>query len=159
MASNLVDIFAIAEEEEKLTNDSTVPISSFNTLLDKNFERTVVFVGEKSSGKSSIINLLKGGQKEEVPKPTYAMDYNFAKRTTNNRKEVVHLYEVGGGRQLSDLLGAPLTKESYRYIVYVIVVDLSKPSTIMDSISFWTNTIRDSVQLYSKFSSAGQGLP
>lgn len=159
MASNLVDIFAIAEEEEKLSNESTVSISSFNTLLDKNFERTVVFVGEKGSGKSSIINLLKGAQKEDAPKPTYAMEYNFAKRSTNNRKEVVHLYEVGGGRQLADLLAAPLTKESYRYIIYVIVIDLSKPSTIMDSINFWSHAIRDSVPFHFGSLLPGQRVP
>jgi len=116
-------------------------------FLVKNFDRTVVFVGEKGSGKSSLINLLKGVQKEESAKPTYAMEYSFAKRTTHNRKEVVHMYELGGGRQLADLVATPLTRESYKYIVYVIVVDLSKPSTLMESLHFWINTIRDAVKL------------
>jgi dynein light intermediate chain 2 len=104
-------------------------------------------VGEKGSGKSTLINHLKGGLKEEGAKPTYAMEYSFAKRTTHNRKEVVHMYELGGGRQLADLLAAPLTRESYRNIVYVIVVDLSKPSTLMDSLHFWINAIRDAVKI------------
>jgi dynein light intermediate chain 2 len=131
MASNFVDIFSLAEEEESKSNES------------KNLDRTVVFVGEKGSGKSSIINLLKGAQKDEGTKPTYAMEYSFSKRTTNNRKEVVHMYELGGGRQLVDLVGAPLTRESYKYIVFVIVIDLSKPSTLMDSLQYWINAIKE----------------
>lgn len=56
---------------------------------------------------------------------------------THNRKEVVHYYEVGGGRQYADLITTPLTKESFKYVVFVVVIDLSKPSTLMDSLNFW----------------------
>ena len=44
-----------------------------------------------------------------------------------------------------DLIGTPLTKENYKMIVYVVVVDLSKPSTIIDTLNFWLGSIRDTV--------------
>ena len=99
MNPQFTDIFALAEEEDKANKDSNIPSRSQLTLfLGRNIDRTVVFVGEKGSGKTTLISTLKGSQKEEIPKPTYAMDYSFQKRTTNTRKEVVHFYELGGGR-------------------------------------------------------------
>jgi dynein light intermediate chain 2 len=92
-----------------------------------------------------LINILKASQKDEPTKPTYAMEYSFAKRNTNTRKEVVHFYEVGGGRELTNLLVTPMTRENYKYISYVIVVDLSKPSTIMESLNYWISAIREAV--------------
>lgn len=131
MASTPADIFAIAEEEEKNNSDY------------KNFDRVAVFVGEKSSGKTALINLLRGTQKDEGAKATYAMEYSSSKRTVNNRKEVVHFYELGGGKELADLAAVPLTKESYKNIVYIVVVDLSDPANLIESLEFWLKTIRN----------------
>jgi len=124
---------------------------SSSYILDKNVDRIGVFLGEKSSGKTTLINLLKGTQKEEAPKATYAMEYSFVKRTTNNRKEVVNFYELGGGKELADLASVPLTKENYKSIVYIIVIDLSDPSTLMDSLEFWLRIVRETVLLFSGF--------
>jgi len=131
MANTPTDIFTIAEEEEKINVEY------------KNTDRIGVFLGEKSCGKSTLINLLKGAQKEEVPKATYAMEYSFVKRTTNNRKEVVHFYELGGGKELAELVPVPLTKETYKNIVYIILVDLSEPSTLMESLEYWLRKVRE----------------
>ncbi len=104
-----------------------------------------MFLGEKSCGKSTLINLFKGSQKEEAPKATYAMEYSFVKRTTNNRKEVIHFYELGGGKELSNLASVPLTQEALKSIVYIVLVDLSDPSNLMDSLEYWLRTVRQSV--------------
>lgn len=147
MSNNITDIFAIAEEEEKNNLECKLSVSSLTIFIDKNVDRISVFLGEKSSGKTTLINLLKGSQKEEGTKATYAMEYSFVKRTTNNRKEVIHFYELGGGKELVDLVSAPLNKETYKNIVYIIVVDLSDPSSLMDTMEFWFKTIRDAVIL------------
>lgn len=111
----------------------------------KTFEKTVVFLGEKDTGKSSIISFLKSANREETPKPTYALDYSCAKRSSNTRKEVVHIYELGGGRQLSNLVSVALTKENFRSFAYVLVVDLSKPGNLIDDLNFWIDAIKQSV--------------
>jgi len=138
MANNPTDIFAIAEEEEKINVEY------------KNTDRIGVFLGEKSSGKTTLINLLKGAQKDEGPKATYAMEYSFVKRTTNNRKEVVHFYELGGGKELAELVSVPLTKETYKNIVYIISVDLSEPSTLMESLEYWLRKVREAADNFFK---------
>lgn len=146
MNPQFTDIFALAEEEDRSNLESNLTIlTPLTSFTGHNIDRTVVFIGEKGSGKSNLINTLKGAQKDEAPKPTYAMDYSFAKRTTHNRKEVVNFYELGGGRQYANLIGTPLTKENYKYIVYVIVIDLSKPSSLIDSLNFWINAIKETV--------------
>lgn len=76
------------------------------------------------------------------------MEYSSSKRTVNNRKEVVHFYELGGGKELADLAAVPLTKESYNNIVYVVVVDLSDPSSLIESLEFWLKKIRDFVRTF-----------
>ena len=74
------------------------------------------------------------------------MEYSFAKRTVNNRKEVVHFYELGGGKELAELSSVPLSKENLKNVVYIVVVDLSDPSTLIESVEFWLKTIRESVR-------------
>ena len=101
-------------------------------------------MGEKSSGKSSLLSLIKGNQKDEAPKPTYAMEYSFAKRNTSIRKEVVNFYELGGGRLLNSLAGVPLTKDNYKNFAYVIVLDLSDPGSLIDNLLYWIGCIRQS---------------
>lgn len=130
---------------------SSLPYPSDFSFLDKNTDRIGVFLGEKSSGKTTLINLLKGAQKDEGPKATYAMEYSFVKRTTNNRKEVVHFYELGGGKELAELVSVPLTKETYKNIVYIISVDLSEPSTVMESLEYWLRKVREAVLLFLAF--------
>ena len=76
------------------------------------------------------------------------MEYSSSKRTVNNRKEVVHFYELGGGKELGDLAAVPLTKESYKNIVYIVVVDLSDPANLIESLEFWLKTIRNFVLIF-----------
>jgi dynein light intermediate chain 2 len=134
--TGFTDIFQVAEEEDKKSSDH------------RNLEKTVFFVGEKSSGKSSLISLLRQVQKEDTPKPTYAMEYSFARRNTNLRKEVVNFYELGGGRLLNNLIGTVLTKENYKQFVYVIVIDVSDPSSIIESINYWISSVKKTVDTF-----------
>ena len=98
-----------------------------------------------------MISLLKGSLKDEAPKPTSAMEYSFARRNIENKKEVSHIYELGGGRLLKNLVAVSLNRENIKNALYIIVLDLSQPGNVMDSLIFWFDSIREHVKQMSKF--------
>lgn len=93
-------------------------------------ERSVFLMGSKSGGKTSI--LLRCLERDEPPKPTLALEYTFARRARghNTPKDIAHLWELGGGTSLSDLIQFPITVVSIRSLSVVLVLDLSKPNAL-----------------------------
>ncbi|XP_067900245.1 cytoplasmic dynein 2 light intermediate chain 1 [Heterodontus francisci] len=93
-------------------------------------ERSVFFLGNKSGGKTTII--LRFLDRDEVPKPTLALEYTFGRRAKghNTPKDIAHFWELGGGTSLSDLAQIPITVESIRTLSIVLVLDLSKPNDL-----------------------------
>ena len=94
-------------------------------------DRSVLFVGAKQSGKTSL--LLKFREKnEERPKPSVALEYTFARRpkSFSLEKDVVNLWELAGGTFLSDLTEAIITPETVTGLSVVLTLDLSQPQTI-----------------------------
>jgi GTPase SAR1 family protein len=67
-------------------------------------ERTVIFLGEKSSGKSSLICKFLDEPVKDDMKETTALDYRYGIRTKDEKKQKFNIYELGGGRILSSLL-------------------------------------------------------
>lgn len=53
------------------------------------------------------------------------------------------VYEVGGGRVLSDLIGVPMNHRQITNTNIVIAVDLSKPGNAIDSLLYWINAVRE----------------
>ena len=88
---------------------------------------------------------MKGTLKEEPPKPTSAVEYSYARRNTDNRKEIVHFYEMAGGKFIKDLTSVPLTLNSIKNVTFVITLDLSNPATVLESLIFWVENIKENV--------------
>uniref|UniRef100_A0AAY4CQ31 Cytoplasmic dynein 2 light intermediate chain 1 n=1 Tax=Denticeps clupeoides TaxID=299321 RepID=A0AAY4CQ31_9TELE len=88
-------------------------------------QRTVFFLGSKGGGKTTI--LLRCLDRDEPPKATLALEYTFGRRARghNTLKDIAHLWELGGGDSLSDLVQIPVTPQSFSV---VLVLDLSKPN-------------------------------
>ncbi|KAM9476494.1 cytoplasmic dynein 2 light intermediate chain 1 isoform 1-T2 [Clarias gariepinus] len=93
-------------------------------------ERTVFFMGSKTGGKTTI--LFRCIDRDEVPKPTLALEYTFGRRARahNTLKDVAHLWELGGGTSLSDLVQIPITPQNLSTLSVVLVLDLSKPNAL-----------------------------
>uniref|UniRef100_A0A1A7YHR1 Cytoplasmic dynein 2 light intermediate chain 1 n=1 Tax=Iconisemion striatum TaxID=60296 RepID=A0A1A7YHR1_9TELE len=93
-------------------------------------ERSVFLMGSKAGGKTSI--LLRCLDRDEPPKPTLALEYTFGRRARghNTPKDVAHLWELGGGTSLSDLIQIPITPATVRFLSVILVLDLSKPNTL-----------------------------
>lgn len=86
-------------------------------------------MGSKAGGKTSI--LLKCLDRDEASKPTLALEYTFGRRARGHStpKDIAHLWELGGGTSLSDLVQIP-TPASVGSLSVVLVLDLSKPNTL-----------------------------
>ncbi|XP_063047404.1 cytoplasmic dynein 2 light intermediate chain 1 [Engraulis encrasicolus] len=93
-------------------------------------ERTVIFLGSKSGGKTTI--LLRCLDRDEQPKPTLALEYTFGRRARghNTPKDIAHLWELGGGTSLSDLAPIPINAQNIRGFSVVLVLDLSQPNAL-----------------------------
>ena len=92
-----------------LLNKYLIIISSIATTASKTF----IFVGEKKSGKSSMITkFLEQQVKEEMPETT-AMNYSSGiKHNKDDKKVKVNVYELGGGRSFANLLESAMVGES-----------------------------------------------
>ena len=109
-------------------------------------EKTVIFLGEKKSGKSSLATLISSEREKEELKPTAALDFKFERNTpAPNKKEISNLFELGGGRLLANLVAAPINKDTVLSAVAVIVLDLTTPGLVLDSLQFWLNVVREYV--------------
>ncbi|KAM6997247.1 cytoplasmic dynein 2 light intermediate chain 1 [Tautogolabrus adspersus] len=93
-------------------------------------ERTVFLMGSKAGGKTSI--LLRCLDRDEPSKPTLALEYTFGRRARghNTPKDIAHLWELGGGISLSDLVQIPITTVSFRSLSVILILDLSKPNAL-----------------------------
>jgi uncharacterized protein (DUF2384 family) len=127
----IADIWSIAETLE-IPSPSPPP-------------RTLLIVGERKSGKSTIVQnfLLQGS---EIPKSTVALEYKFTRSASDN---LAHIYELGGGRLLANLISFPISEETINDLTIVITLDLSIPYKVLDSLLYWfhiVNTRIDELQ-------------
>ncbi|KAJ1463313.1 hypothetical protein M885DRAFT_475387 [Pelagophyceae sp. CCMP2097] len=106
-----------------------------------------LFVGQRASGKSSLLALLQTSLTKEQPKPTVALEYVFARRSakTGTAKDVAHIWELGGGTHLEQLVGVPITPQRLPRCVLGLVVDLSTPSDAVLCLGHWMKTLRTHV--------------
>jgi hypothetical protein len=126
------------------------------TLIDKEppsaFEgeggdTTTLFVGDSGCGKSTLINSFLKPNVSKEPKPTFALDYNFARRKASAAKSVAHIWELGGDINEPRLLEVPLTPSALAFTSVVVVCDLSKPQNCLASVLKWVKRVQDVVSL------------
>ena len=92
-----------------LLNKYLIIISSIATTASKTF----IFVGEKKSGKSSMITKFLEQQVKEEMTETTAMNYSSGiKHNKDDKKVKVNVYELGGGRSFANLLESAMVGES-----------------------------------------------
>ncbi|KAL4454567.1 hypothetical protein ABPG74_021772 [Tetrahymena malaccensis] len=133
-----IDLWSHAEESE------------LKQGFAKNLEKTLVVVGDKGSGKTSFVNILKNMQQvDDRYIPTVGLDYQYVRRTNANRKELIHSYELGGGKEQSKMITIPISKQNFRDAFYILVLDLSKPHQIIESATFWFEEIRRQIDQFN----------
>ena len=105
------DIFALIEE-----------MSQDPSYVEDAGDSELLFVGSKQAGKSTLMHSFL--MKDETPKPTTALEYRFARRTTgaNSAATVANLWELGGGTQLCDLMKVVMLPERLPSCVVAVVL-------------------------------------
>jgi GTPase SAR1 family protein len=108
-------------------------------------DKTFVFVGDKMSGKSSLIAKLLDEPVKDDMKETTALDFRYGTRIKEEKKQKLNIYELGGGRTLASLLQAPLNSYALASgnMIVCIVIDLANPGASVDTLLFWIATIRE----------------
>ncbi|XP_056148069.1 cytoplasmic dynein 2 light intermediate chain 1 [Lampris incognitus] len=120
-------------------------------------ERTVFMIGSKAGGKTSI--LLRCLDRDEAPKPTLALEYTFGRRARghNAPKDIAHLWELGGGTFLSDLVQIPINPLAIRSLSVILVLDLSKPNALWSTMERMLQAAQTQVEkAYSQAQQAGK---
>ncbi|CAM4727206.1 hypothetical protein PO909_019249 [Leuciscus waleckii] len=109
-------------------------------------QRTVFFMGSKAGGKTTI--LLRFLDRDEAAKPTLALEYTFGRRARghNTPKDIAHLWELGGGTSLSDLVQIPITADNVSSLSAVLVLDLSKPNALWETMERLLGSARSQVE-------------
>ena len=70
---------AIAQQNEKRQ-------SSSSKLSEQHKETTLLFVGNRNVGKTTLIHRFL--ERQETPKPTLALEYTFGRKTNQNLAKV-----------------------------------------------------------------------
>jgi len=148
------DIFSLALKERNATGDDK----------EKNVgdETTILIVGSKSSGKSQIILHFLERSASESPKPTMALEYNYGRRgrTNDMGKDIVHLWELGGGTSLVKLIEAAATVNTVKTLSYLIVLDLSKPDDLWHTLTALLSEIKSRLdRIFSDLISKDSPVP
>lgn len=112
-------------------------------------ETTVLFVGDSGSGKSSLINSFLKASSTKQPKPTFALDYSFARKkvatsfSSSGGKSVAHVWELGGDINEPGLLDVPISVQHLNSLSIVVCCDLSKPYNVLKSVRKWIKMVRE----------------
>jgi dynein light intermediate chain 2 len=108
-------------------------------------ETSVFLTGSRNAGKTTLI--LRFLEREEMPKPTTALDYTYGKRSrgANMAKDVTHLWELGGGTSLSALADIPISTHSISRLSLVLVLDLSRPDQLWTCLETFITKLRQRV--------------
>ncbi|KAJ3242581.1 Cytoplasmic dynein 2 light intermediate chain 1 [Chytriomyces hyalinus] len=107
---------------------------------DEGVETTIMVVGNKQTGKSSLIHRMQN--KDDIPPPTSALEYRFARSTRGTIKDVAHIWELAGGTHLTDLIDVPINESNIHLTTFVIVLDLSEPAEALPVLEHFLDKIQ-----------------
>ena len=137
------DLWAFASKKMKQSKFSKHYCLICPDCVGKPQSKSLIFVGEKGSGKSSLIARFLDEQMKEDMGETTALEFKSGTKLYNDRKVKTNVYELGGGRNFANLLEAALSGSNIANTTVCIVVDLTKPGNTIESALFWLNAIRE----------------
>lgn len=144
------------------TQDDGSAVTTTVMTAPRGRDSYVIFLGDKSAGKSTLRSHFLNPTKEldARPKPTVGLDYQFGRRTNpdTNGKDVAHMWELAGGTaaaRAAELTAVPLSHPGRRSAaVVVLVLDLSRPGDLLPSMRKWCGAAANALERASSLSGA-----
>ncbi|CAD7948593.1 unnamed protein product [Amoebophrya sp. A25] len=138
--------------EEKATgtaaSTATTASTSSSTSSTTSASTTVLVVGRKKAGKTTLIERFINPTKEDFPKPTAALDYKFVRQDSGTGKTIAHLYDCSQ-EPLADMVirtaTSPAAASQQTNFVCCVVLDGGEPGSIMKSLLQWTAALRSKI--------------
>ncbi|XP_037071926.1 cytoplasmic dynein 2 light intermediate chain 1-like [Pollicipes pollicipes] len=119
-------------------------LRGFQLSEAQSVETTLLFVGGKQAGKSSIIH--KFLDREEAPKKTLGLEYSYGRKAGKSvLKDVCHIWELGGGTTYTPLLETPLEAERLPTVAIFLVIDLNKPQSMWFTLETMLQVLRENL--------------
>ena len=122
-------------------------------VTEDNNDTNTLFIGDSGCGKSSLIQTFLKPTVTKEPKPTFALEYSFARKKGNsttgaqsNSKCVAHIWELGGDINEPRLIDIAISVKNIAATTVVICCDLSRPQNALASLKKWITLIRDSIK-------------
>lgn len=120
--------------EEGTEGQSQSEVRSQSAAVENSANSSIVFVGDLGCGKSTLIQSFLKPSASKDTKPTIALEYNYARKTTNGVKSVANLWEVGGDLVEPKLMEIGITRSNLTSAAVIICCDLSKPHNVLNSV-------------------------
>lgn len=136
-------------KEDSLKNTNTEEnkkqeISKFNILnfsksmvsvsYRKQEEKNFIIIGDKGSGKSTIMNNIIGSNSnKENYSPTSGISFNYLRQQVGQKKILLNLYEIGGGIDNIELIKTIINEDNYFNTYFLISLDFNKPENLLNS--------------------------
>eukprot|EP00041_Stephanoeca_diplocostata_P011428 m.189768 g.189768 ORF g.189768 m.189768 type:complete len:476 (+) comp18530_c0_seq1:152-1579(+) len=119
---------------------------SSHTASSKLKPKNILILGEEGAGKTSLVQRLQGRKHvhtEDRPQGT-GLEYMYLDVKDDESEDIVErmgCYILNGNTECATLMQLLLTNEGVRDTLIMLVVDLSRPWTIMDSLEKWSHTV------------------
>lgn len=132
------------EEEEDLWSSILNDVSSSaSRKLPSN--KSLVLLGNDGTGKTSLVVKMQSGSAEV--KKGHAMEYSYIDVYDEDRDDSTRLnvWIMDGDVTYKNLLKFAITKTSAKDATVIVIVDMSKPWSIMDTLHSWIHVLREHI--------------
>lgn len=127
-------------------------------VAESSNDQTVLLVGSRHCGKSSIIHRLNGNTSQT--KPTTALEYSYGKREDRNQTSIAHFWELAQGAELAQLADVVLTPETIHQCIACVVLDCNDLGTAFQTANSWLKRIDRRVQdIFAKMRAKSSNTP
>ncbi|KAJ3374896.1 Cytoplasmic dynein 2 light intermediate chain 1 [Allomyces arbusculus] len=133
------DLWAVLKDEYKAQQKASEAASD----AQSGHEAIVILAGGKSCGKTALINRFLEKGSDPSPPPTVGLEYTYGRRTraAANIKDVVHLWEVGGGPAGTKIVTVPLSAATVHTTAVLLCADLTRPADLASTIELYLSVL------------------
>jgi len=118
---------------------------SSRSVADRLQTKTVVVLGDRSSGKSSLLARVQGNDLQALRRGV-ALDYSFIDVKSREDDEIVsrlHIWQPEGDVEYKSLLKFGLNESTFSNALVIIALDFTQPWNLVDSLKRWLSILEN----------------